>query len=442
MRRTTTAILLAFACAVGGCGTLRDLSGVRASNTDLADNGSLVGTLHASATLVHPVIATFRDERDGDVLQVRTTATDAGIYAVRVPRGARYRVVAFDDRNRNGLRDPDEPWGASALSDRVSGDGVAADRVTLPELALDRRDPLPGFASRALERASVTTATSDVAPSLGEIVTLDDPRLTQASGRKGLWAPSTFLRRVGVGMLFLSPHDPRRTPVVFVAGAGGGPVQWRAMIAALDRTRFEPWLFLYPSGLRLEESSRALEGTLGYLKDTLGVTRIDIVAYSMGGLVAREFLRENTRAGSPIEVKTFIALATPWNGHAAASLGLRLAPAAIPVWIDLVPDSPFLKALLDGPLDRRTDFRLFYGRSAAPGATSDGTIAYASLLDARARAQATEVRAFDVNHDTIIRSADVIAACSAALGAPSSKASASATASLAIPSTPGEPHVQ
>ena len=45
--------------------------------------------------------------------------------------------------------------------------------------------------------------------------------------------------------------DPDKIPVLFVHGIGGTPLDWKYLAKGLDRHRFQPWFYYYPSGLRL-----------------------------------------------------------------------------------------------------------------------------------------------------------------------------------------------
>ena len=63
---------------------------------------------------------------------------------------------------------------------------------------------------------------------------------------------------------------------------------------------------------------------LGLLRPQVG--EIMVVAHSMGGLVSRGFL-QRYRAGGKAAIPLFVSIATPWDGHKAAELGVKTAPA-------------------------------------------------------------------------------------------------------------------
>jgi pimeloyl-ACP methyl ester carboxylesterase len=98
-------------------------------------------------------------------------------------------------------------------------------------------------------------------------------------------------------------------------------------------------------------------------QNELGV-QIDIVAHSMGGLIAREMLRlwRDSLASYGIEIGRVITLGTPHQGTQMAGSGLGSAVLSLldlffgypswpsPVFGSMAPGSPFLAALNDNPL--------------------------------------------------------------------------------------------
>jgi len=141
------------------------------------------------------------------------------------------------------------------------------------------------------------------------------------------------------------PYDPKRIPVLFVSGAGGNPWEWRAQIDALDHSRYQPWVFVYPSGQRLANSVAVLERCITALQREYGFVRLYVTAHSMGGLLARDFIQ---RYAGPVPV--FVSLVTPWRGLRAAAWGVARSPAVIPSRVDMQPDSAFQRAIFARPL--------------------------------------------------------------------------------------------
>jgi len=97
----------------------------------------------------------------------------------------------------------------------------------------------------------------------------------------------------------LELYDPQRIPVVFVHGLMSDPHIWFQCINSLYadpvlRARYQPWYFLYPSGLAVPATSRRLRESLAEARDRLdpdhndpGMARMVLVGHSMGGLLSR-----------------------------------------------------------------------------------------------------------------------------------------------------------
>jgi pimeloyl-ACP methyl ester carboxylesterase len=77
-----------------------------------------------------------------------------------------------------------------------------------------------------------------------------------------------------------------------------------------------------------------------------GVTRVDIVGHSMGGLVGLFYLK---RLGGRHRVRRLVLLGTPAHGTWSALLGLFTAPLGR-ASLQLLPGSPFLRELAEAPL--------------------------------------------------------------------------------------------
>jgi pimeloyl-ACP methyl ester carboxylesterase len=376
------------ACSLARFATLRE--NLRDLNSSVSVTGWLPSDGLRRDRIAVMALATGSEGRSRQL----TMVFRSDFFFFRVPVGAEVVIVAFVDRNDNGVLDDGEAW--SAIGPIVVKAGAPAiDVGRLPSMA---HGDVP-VAWRALNVSSMRTAPI----AQGELTTLGDPRFSLEVGAQGLWAPMDFLRRQGMGVFLLQPHVRNRTPVVFVAGAGGAPIEWKNVIESLDPERFEPWLFLYPSGLRLEDSAKALCGIVGNLQKRMQVARVDVVAHSMGGLVARDCLRQSAESPEPsIRVRHFVALATPWDGHGGAYAGVKYAPAAVPAWYDLVPDSTFLRRLFSLPLPEGVSFTLMYANRGSDLESSDGVISLASARSPAAVHQAGVVAGFRADHSSIL----------------------------------------
>ena len=79
-----------------------------------------------------------------------------------------------------------------------------------------------------------------------------------------------------------------------------------------------------------------------------GVQQVDIIAHSMGGLVALDYVKR--RGGAP-RVRRLVLLGTPVRGTWSAMLGLPTAPLGR-ASLQLLPSSAFLRELRDSPMPK------------------------------------------------------------------------------------------
>lgn len=246
----------------------------------------------------------------------------------------------------------------------------------------------------------------------GEIVSLEDPRFSKENGHLGLWEPIEFLLTVEGGIDFLEPFDPKKIPVIFVHGAGGYREEITSLIHHLDRTRFQSWIFNYPSGLRLDLATELMRESLSKIMVKYKFPKFVIIAYSMGGLVSRALV--NIIGHKDMERKfqvLFLTLSTPWGGHQGAEFGVEYALDVIPSWLDMVPNSPFQQALFQTPLPDNLEYYLFFsfkgGQKFFTNDRDDGKVSLLSQLRAEAQEAAIKTFGFNEDHGSILISSDV-----------------------------------
>lgn len=385
------------------------------------EHATLHGTVRTEQPTEAPIVVLVYSGDDGqEEVADEFVLAGPGPYFFVVPAGV-YRLAAFADLNRNFSYEPGED--ASALL-RAGEPIEAPGGATIHDLDIDIRED--SHARMPLAVACADNASLDDAGlqsfRLGEVTRLDDPRFSGENARRGLWQPFDFVAQVGAGVYFLEPYDPRKIPVLFVHGAVGNPGDWAALIASLDRQRFQPWLVYYPTAPRLETTAMWLDRWVQYLSVVHGYRQMAVVAHSMGGLVARAFLNRLSAAddGRAAGLRLFITLSTPWDGHSAAQRGVARAPVVVPSWYDMAPGSPFLRSLLDRPLPPTLAYDLLFsyaGGSRFVRAANDGAVTVASQLDLRAQAHTHQVRGFDATHSTILQSPEVAALINAQLAA-------------------------
>jgi pimeloyl-ACP methyl ester carboxylesterase len=403
MNKRTRATLLPLVVILGatlsGC-VLRDFAALSRNLSDMQSLGAVFGQVDVAPALAAQDAVVVVLSCDGvECRAINHSVSSEGRYVMRVPPGGPYRVVAFVDQNEDQRLGPDE---ARALSRdfRLQGKGSGAEiNLTIPAAT--------GIAVPDVERAVGDLAGVDSRPlpiSMGEQARLDEPMFDRAAGRQGLWAPSDFLSNVGGGIYMLQPYAADRLPVLFVHGAAGTPAEFTDLAEAVRETGYQPWVFFYPSGLRLERSAQMLADILRQMVEQHGFHRVAIVAHSMGGLVAREAVVQLQRAGPAVDVPTLVTLAAPWGGHESAAAGVRRAPAVVPSWIDMQVGSDFQRRLLATPLPRGTEHVLLF---AFRGNGNDGVVSLVSQLEPRAQAAAAGMRGYNETHASILTSPEV-----------------------------------
>lgn len=394
-------LIPAVALLVAGCGfrTLkRDIEA-------LAQQSALEGNVQIRGEGGHPIVVAVYTgtKRLEDFFLLPRPAP----FFFALPAGT-YQLVAFEDRNRDLAYQPgEEP--AAQMTDLVLRPG---ERRSGLDLVLD-----PNAAVRIAFEVSVHAPGQRElgqmpAPQLGTVVSMDDPRFTDEIAKIGLWDPLNFLTTIGAGVYFLEEYDPTKTPVLFVHGAMGHPGNWKQLVAALDRSRFQPWLVYYPTAPHLDQLGRSMVRTIAALQVKYRFPRLILVAHSMGGLVTRAALNyamQNATDQRAVHIPAFVSISSPWGGDSAAA-AVKYAPVAAPSWLDMVPGSAFLIELPKTALPPECEYTLLFsyrGATGISGEANDGTVALASELSLPIQQQANAVMGFHETHTGILESREV-----------------------------------
>jgi pimeloyl-ACP methyl ester carboxylesterase len=357
--------------------------------------------------------------------RVDLTSGGAFLFLVKSPRNQ--YVAAYADQNRDGKYNPGEPaWMHGGPDGKPAPVGLSGEtRVVRVTGQLTSKTQIPASLLQAVAAALGDKKVDDVIRkhgirfALGETARLDDPRFAATRGEDGLWTPATFAIESGFGIYFLDRFDPAKTPVLFVHGAAGSPQDWRQAMEKLDRDIYQPWFYVYPSGMRLAQAGNALNEGVKILHQRYDFKRLHVVAHSMGGLVARDFIIKNHIVGGHRYIHTFITFSSPWDGHEAAAMGVKFAPKVVPSWYDMSHGSDFLTHLYDQRLKGKVNHHLFYSHKASKSRIlppeNDGTVSVASQTRKEAVNDAVEVRGFDEDHVSILSSREALKAGKAIL---------------------------
>lgn len=334
-----------------------------------------------------------------------------GRWVFATPPGT-FRIAAFADSSRDLIYQPGEAFvGSSVARPIVCSAGTRTDGivVSIPTPATERLDrELDVVTLQALSADERAELTLGQLTAVGEVTTLADPRFDPSKSADGLWRPYDYAHTSRPGVYFLEPFDPHRIPVLFVHGISGSPANFAYLIEHLDRTRFQAWVYNYPSGIHLAVLADHLNQTTEKLELRYHVRHIAVVAHSMGGLVSRGFILRHALTSKPDEIPLFVSLATPWDGHDGAAHGVNYSPIVVDVWHDLAPGSDYIQSLFAVPLPAETKFHLlfaFHRKSASFGESGDQTVSVASQLKSGAQQEAVRIYGFDDSHDAILEDA-------------------------------------
>ena len=356
--------------------------------------------------------AAFERARSGLRLVSHTVLQRPGRWYARLAPGC-YAVGAFEDLNRD-RRYQDEPALVALHPDRMiqllPGQRVDALGLVIPpdgRFSVAELDPLAQQTADLTTRSheDQTFVSLDQVAVEGEVVDLADPRFGQPSGRLGFIEVYEFAFKLGPGVYFLEPYSPDKIPVLFVHGAEGYPQQFSKLIAGLDRSRFQPWFFFYPSGARLEAVSHFLTERIVRLENRYGFRKLAVVAHSMGGLVSRSFLLEHHARVEEDPVGLFVSYSTPWEGVESAREGVEKSPVVIDSWRDVAAGSQFLQTMFYQDFDRKVprdlpasiSYHLIFG-------VEDRTIAVPSAIRWQAMREAQNRWALPYGHVEILDS--------------------------------------
>jgi pimeloyl-ACP methyl ester carboxylesterase len=165
------------------------------------------------------------------------------------------------------------------------------------------------------------------------------------------------------GLLLPEDFDASRPLVVLVHGLDCDRVNWGGMAQCLLREGYQVAYFTYPSDQPISDSAAFFGKQMKALRQSFPQAPVNVLAYSMGGLVSRAYIEGPDYAGG---VERLIMVGTPNTGSGWSKLRLALELEEhydlwrheenwSPTWMitdgfgeagrDLEPGSKFLKAL-------------------------------------------------------------------------------------------------
>ncbi len=365
-----------------------------------------IGEWSSGRPVPNLALAAFSDQfQQHELVDAMHQLTPGAHFGLNLPPG-NYQLVVFADRNGNGVYEPDE---AIAVQSLQLADGKQVSKIKgHVDIPLGQPQNLAWPVAVKVQKSDLREQSIFFPPNT--IRTLDDPLFDPAMATLGMYQPAAFLEKAGTMFYALEEDIGYKIPVVFVHGIDGSAREFAPLLAQLDRTRFKPWFFHYPSGGDLDQmadffNNIFLSGKVIPRDDKIPMV---IVAHSMGGLVVRQALNK-TDANDGKHRITFISIASPFGGMPSAESGKNNSLLVLPSWRNLSPSSPFIQDLFKKPLPPSVTHRLVYAygdpRLIKTGDKSDGTVPLSSQLTPRASAQSVEQTGFDASPTGVLRDA-------------------------------------
>lgn len=329
-------------------------------------------------------------------------------YGLNLPEGV-FNLVVFADLNANKIFESSEVVGQKTIE---VNETVVPEKV-LAQVEIELTAPRQLLWVESIPVPHITEPKKSLFYPAGTIRSLDDPIFDTNMATLGMYDPASFTEKIPTMFYALEEDLAYKIPVVFVHGIGGSSRAFLPIIDRLDKTRYKPWFFYYPSGGDLEQLGDLfyqifLSGKVAHLEKMPMI----IVAHSMGGLIVREALNSYGNQSAENSVSLFITIATPFGGHPAAETGEKHGLMVLPAWRDVNPSSPFLKNIYRRPLPASLNHQLIYAYKN-PGMlkiseNSDGVVPLSSQLQPTAQKQSQKQFGFNSSHTGILANEEMI----------------------------------
>ena len=329
-------------------------------------------------------------------------------FGLNLPEGD-YQLLVFADRNKNQIFDQAEVIGRKAISlNKMTSPDKVMDRIEIQLSSPQRVDW-----AEAISKPNLAEPQQSLFYPTGAIRSLDDPLFSENMATLGMYDPASFMERSPTGFYALEEDLEFKIPVVFVHGVGGSIRAFEPIIGQLDRERYKPWFFYYPSGGDLDQLAELFHRIfLSGKVVTMAEMPMIIVAHSMGGLVVREALNKYENSPKENKVDLLVTIATPFGGHPAAASGEKHGLIVLPSWRDTNPENRFIKELFRKPLPETVEYQLLYAydnpATLKINKNSDGVVPLSSQLRLEAQQEATGQLGFESSHTKILENEDMI----------------------------------
>lgn len=330
-------------------------------------------------------------------------------YGMSLPEG-QYNLLVFADIDGNGV------FGRSEV---VGQRTIDLDKTVVPEMVLGQVDiqltrPSTIDWSIAIDVPDTQGRAESLFYPAGTLRKLNDPIFDAGFSTLGLYDPASFLEQAPTMFYALEDDFGYKIPVIYVHGIAGSAREFETFVGQLDRLRYKPWFFHYPSGGDLDQLAELFYQIFlsGKVYNSKGMPII-VIAHSMGGLIVREAINKYEEKSRENEIHLVVTIATPFGGHAAAAKGEEHGLLVLPSWRDLNPENAFIGNLYRQPLPDFVHHELIYAYqnpgTIKLGENNDGVVALTSQLNPQVQIQASGQFGFNNTHTDILDSTEVAA---------------------------------
>lgn len=375
--------------------------------------GKLVDKENLNHDFPLAVAAMVGVDDETELVDITHFAQGNTFYGLHLPEGD-YQILTLADLNADGVYNNSEIIAILPLYlDQEAYPYCVAGSL---DILIDRAIPSvfhPKIDIPVQSPAVVEERQSIVYPK-GTIRRLDDPLFLENNAKLGLYSPADFMEQAPMMFYTLEESCGYKVPVVFVHGIGGSVTDFSPIIESLDRQRYQPWFFYYPSGADLEKLAKLfyqifLSGEVIPLSDRMPLI---VVAHSMGGVVVRRSINFYKDVPEENKISLFISIATPFGGHPEAKIGIERAPMVLPSWYNMNPEGKFILDLYTKPVPNFIEHHLFYAygnqSTVKFGENSDGVVPISSQLHAPAQKQSTRQYGYNQGHVDILKDQEMI----------------------------------
>ena len=183
-----------------------------------------------------------------------------------------------------------------------------------------------------------------------------DLKIRQMAVEWGVSAAGVLSRPLGLlGERITSGQGPR--PIIVVHGYAMNRACFQGLATRLARAGLGPvYGFEYWSLGKVSSAARRLHRFVERIAEAHGVSQVDLIGHSMGGLVGRYYLSLGEGRGRG-RIANFITLGTPHGGSVFSSLGVGRAK------IELAPQTPFFQRLSAAPLPPGVEISVIWSRA-------------------------------------------------------------------------------